>query len=46
MRMMMPGLTGWASMQKTDNESVRVMDTALTVVATLLVAVTWAMLRS
>lgn len=45
MRNMMNGFTGWASMKKTDNESVRVLDSALTVAATLLVAVTWAVLR-
>jgi len=32
-------------MQNTKNESLKVMDTAITVVATLLVAVTWAVLH-
>ncbi len=45
MRMMMTGLTGWARMGETKNENLRVTDTAITVVATLLVAVTWALLR-
>jgi hypothetical protein len=45
MRTMMIGLSGWAKMRKTENESIRVIDTAITVVGTLLVAVTWVMLR-
>ncbi len=45
MRTMMSGFTGWAKMRKTDNESIRVVDTAITVVGTLLIAVTWVMLR-
>ncbi len=45
MRMMLAGFAGWARMGKTANETVRVADTAITVVGTLLVAVTWAVLR-
>ena len=42
---MITGLRGWACMGRTQNETVRVIDTAITVVATLLVAATWAMFR-
>ena len=45
MNTMVAGLAGWARMGKTSNETLRVTDTAITVVATLLVAVTWAMFR-
>ncbi len=46
MRTMITGFTGWARMQKTRNESIRVVDTALTVVATLGVAVTYVLFHS
>jgi hypothetical protein len=39
------GFAGWFKMQNNRNESVQVLDTALTVVATLLVATTWAIVR-
>jgi hypothetical protein len=45
MRTMMTGLSGWAKMQDRRSESVKMVDTAITVVATLLAAVTWAMLH-
>ena len=45
MQNMIEGLKGWAKMQHTNNEGLKVMDTAITVVATLLIAVTWAVLR-
>ncbi len=45
MKLMMSGLTGWMKMQDGRSEAVRLTDTAITVVATLLAAVTWAMLR-
>jgi hypothetical protein len=45
MRTMMTGFTGWAKMQDARSESIKVVDTAITVVATLLAAVTWAMLH-
>lgn len=46
MRTMILGFSGWARMRKEQSESIRVVDTALTVVGTLLVAVTWVLLRS
>ena len=45
MRMMWTGFAGWARMGKSANETMRVTDTAITVVGTLLVAVTWVMFR-
>lgn len=45
MRAMMTGLTGWMKMESGRSETVQVTDTALTVIATLLAATTWAMLR-
>lgn len=45
MRTMISGFSGWARMEKTQNDRLRVVDTALTVVGTLLVAVTYALLR-
>ena len=44
MRMMLSGFAGWMRMDS-KSESIRVVDTVITVVATLLVAVTWAMFR-
>ena len=46
MRTMITGFSGYVKMRQTTNESIRVVDTALTVVGTLLVAVTWIMLHS
>jgi len=45
MRIILSGFTGWMKMQDTKNESLKVVDTAITVVATLLVAVTWTVLH-
>jgi hypothetical protein len=45
MRTMIAGLSGWVRMQDGRSESIRVVDTAITIVATLLAAVTWAMLH-
>ena len=45
MRNMIAGFAGWVRMQGTRNESLKVVDTAITVVATLLVAVTWTVLH-
>ncbi len=45
MRTMMTGFSGWVRMRETQSESIKTVDTALTVVGTLLVAVTWMMLR-
>ncbi len=46
MRTMIAGFSGWARMRDTKNETIRTVDTLLTVVGTLLVAVTWVMLRN
>ena len=46
MRMMILGLSGWLKMQVPQSDPVRLVDTALTIIATLLAAVTWAMLRA
>ena len=45
MRTMIMGFSGWVRMQDHKNESVKVLDTALTVLATLIAATTWAMLH-
>ena len=45
MRMILSGFTGWVKMQDTKNQSLKVVDTAITVVATLLIAVTWTVLH-
>ena len=45
MRNIIAGFSGWVRMQSTGNESLKVVDTAITVVATLLVAVTWTVLH-
>ncbi len=45
MRTMMAGFSGWLRMQDTKNEAVKVVDAAITVVATLMVATTWVVLR-
>jgi hypothetical protein len=45
MRSMMTGFSGWVRMQDGRSESLKLVDTAITVVATLLAAVTWAMLH-
>ena len=45
MRMILAGFSGWVRMRETKNESLKVVDTAITVVATLLVAVTWTVLH-
>ncbi len=46
MRMMLTGFTGWASMSRNRTDSQRVLDTALTVVATLGVAATYAIFHA
>ncbi len=46
MRTMITGFSGWMKMQDTRNEAMKVTDTAITVVGTLLVAVTWALFHS
>ncbi len=45
MRDIVSGFSGWVRMQDGRNESIKVVDTAITVVGTLLVATTWALLR-
>ena len=45
MRTMMTGLSGWVKMQDTGCEALKTVDAALTVVATLMVAVTWMALK-
>ena len=45
MRTVINGLTGWARMQNSDNETVQVVDGAITVVGTMLVALAWVMVR-
>jgi hypothetical protein len=45
MRTMMTGFSGWVRMQDRRSESLKLVDTAITIVATLLAAVTWAMLH-
>ncbi len=45
MRTMLKGFSGWMLMKGTQNESIKVVDTAITVVATLLVATTVAVLH-
>lgn len=46
MKTMLTGLTGWMAMDRRCSESMKVVDTGLTVVVTLLVAVTIILLRS
>ena len=45
MRAIFTGFSGWVRMQDGRSESLKTVDTAITVVGTLLVATTWAMLR-
>ncbi len=45
MRTVINGFSGWARMSRSDNESLQVVDAAITVVGTLLVALAWAMVR-
>lgn len=45
MRMILSGFRGWVTMQDTKNQSLKVVDTAITVVGTLLIAVTWTVLH-
>ena len=45
MRTMIAGFSGWMKMQDTENEAVKMIDAAITVVATLMVALTWVALK-
>ncbi len=45
MRDIVIGFSGWVRMQDGRSESIKGIDTAITVVGTLLIATTWAILR-
>lgn len=45
MRDLMNGFTGWARMAPTNNESLQLVDGAITVVGTLLLTLAWAMVK-
>lgn len=45
MRAIVSGFSGWVRMQDGRSESIKVVDTAITVVGTLLIATTWALFR-
>ncbi len=45
MHAIITGLSGYVRMKEGRSESIRVVDTAITVVGTLLLATTWAILR-
>jgi len=45
MRTVINGFSGWVRMRQTDNESIQVVDAAITIVGTMLVALAWAMIR-
>jgi hypothetical protein len=45
MRTVINGFSGWARMRQNDNDSVQVVDAAITIVGTMLVALAWAMVR-
>ena len=45
MKMMIAGMTGWARFENQDNARVRGLDTMITVVGTMLLAVTYMLLR-
>jgi hypothetical protein len=45
MQNLISGFSGWVRVQSKTSESLKVVDTAITVVATLLVAVTWTVLH-
>lgn len=45
MHLIFLGLSGWVKMQGNRSEEMRLVDTALTVLATLGAATTWALLR-
>ena len=46
MRAMMTGFTGWMKFEEHRSHTVRSVDTTLTVVGTLMLAATWALLHS
>ena len=45
MKMVMAGLSQWARNEKTQNQSVKMVDTGITVVGTALLAVTYMLLH-
>ena len=45
MKMMIAGLAGWARFEDQDNESVKAVDTMITVVGTVFLAVTYMLLH-
>jgi hypothetical protein len=45
MQNLVNGIVGWARMDQADKDSVQVVDAAITVVGTLLVALAWAMVK-
>ncbi len=45
MRAIVTGFSGYVRMKDGRSESIKLVDTAITVVATLLIATTWALLR-
>jgi hypothetical protein len=45
MRTVLHGLSGWARMSHSGSERLQLVDAAITVVGTLLVALAWAMVR-
>ena len=45
MKTIIAGITGWASIGRTRSEELRTVDTGLTVLGTLLIAVTLVLLR-
>lgn len=46
MRAMMTGFTGWIKFEEDRSATVRSVDTMLTVVGTLMLAATWALLHA
>jgi hypothetical protein len=42
---MIKGFSGWVLMRSGKHEAIKTIDTAITVVATLLVATTWAVIQ-
>lgn len=45
MKMMMAGISGWARMENTEKAAVKAVDMAITVVGTVLLAVTYMLLH-
>jgi hypothetical protein len=45
MKMMMAGMSGWARFENTEKPAVKLVDMAITVVGTVLLAVTYVLVR-